>query len=164
MLRRDIIGIYLPAAYVMLGISNLIVCKCASEPTPQDVTGPSGSSMVCVFYYLFHLFLWIPVGIVLVFFQWLRYRTSSINTAKVYYQASSGDNMRHLVGGLVGGFFVLVSTIILADLGGALSIFIASSAMSTLPALFFFIIGSLATMHKRRRIEDADKTSPSNGR
>jgi hypothetical protein len=63
-----------------------------------------------------------------------------------------------VVGGLVGGFLVLVSTLILADPGGALSIFIASSAMSMVPALLFFIIGSLATMPKRKRIEDAGKT------
>ncbi|MBK1790198.1 hypothetical protein JIN82_06960 [Persicirhabdus sediminis] len=124
------------------------------------MTGPSGSTMICVFYYLFHLLLWIPVGIVLVVIQWFRYRTSSIDPAKVYYQASSSDNVRHVVGGLIGGFLVLVSTIILGDPAGAFSVFVASSIMSMVPAFIFFVIGLLFTMPKRKRIKEAEQDAP----
>jgi hypothetical protein len=163
MLRRDILGIYLPAAYLMLGLSNLIVCKCASEPIPPDVTGPSGSSMICFFYYLFHLLLWVPVGIVLVVMQWFRYRTSSIDPAKVYYQTSSGDNVRHVVGALIGGFLVLASAIILRDPAASLSIFAASLIMSMTPMLIFSFIGLLITMRKRRRIQETEAGSYNGG-
>lgn len=159
MLRRDIKGIYLPAAYVMLGLSNLIVCDCSARPNSTDVTGPSGSSMICVFYYIFHLILWIPVGIVLIVVQWFRYRNSTIITGKPYYQSSSSDNSRHLISALIGGFLVLVSSFILADPRGALSIFIASLIVSIVPTVAFSALGSLVTMPKRKRIKEAEQAA-----
>jgi hypothetical protein len=138
MLSRDILGIYLPAAYLMLGLSNLIVCNCVSAPIPTDVTGSSGSSMICFFYYLFHLLLWVPVGIVLVVVQWFLYRTSTIDPSKVFNQAPSSDKVRHLVCVLIGGFLVLASTITLRDIAASLSIFVMSLIVSIAPALIFF--------------------------
>jgi hypothetical protein len=163
MLTRDIKGIYLPAAFLMLGLSNMIVCKCGSEPIPADVTGPSGSSMICVFYYLFHLILWLPVGVVLVVLQCFRYRTSTINSAHVYYQSSSGDNARFVIGAIIGTFLVLVSSVILGEAEGSLAIFIASTIMNVIPALVIFAIGAMITMPKRNRIKEAEQAGSSNG-
>jgi uncharacterized membrane protein YjfL (UPF0719 family) len=157
MLTRDIKGIYLPTAFLMLGLSNMIVCKCGSEPIPADVTGPTGSSMVCFFYYLFHLFLWLPVGVVVVIIQCFRYRTSTINSTQVYYQTSSGDNARLVAGAIIGAFLVLVSSVILGDGAGAFAIFIASTIMNIVPALVIFAVGALITMPKRNRIKDAEQ-------
>lgn len=159
MILRDIKGIYLPATYVMIGLSNLIVCNCSAAPSTTNVTGPSGSSMICVFYYIFHLLLWIPVGIFLVVTQWFRYRDSTIITGKPYYQSSSSDNTRHLISSLTGGFLVLVSSVTLADPLGALSIFIASLIVSIVPTVVFFALGTLLTMPKRKRIQEAEQAA-----
>lgn len=160
MLTCDVKGIYLPAAFLMLGLSNLIVCKCGSEPIPADVTGPSGSSMACVFYYVLHLILWIPVGVVLVALQCFRYRISTINKTQAYYQHSSGDNVRLVVGAVIGAFLVLISSVILGDLAGAFSIFIASTIMSIVPAFVFLALGAMITMPKRNRIKEAELPRP----
>ena len=162
MLIRDIKGIYLPAAYVLIGLSNLIVCKCSAEPIPPDLTGPTASPMICVFYYIFHLILWVPVGILLVIFQWFRYRDSTIVSGNSYYQASSNDSARHLIGGLIGGFLVLVSFVVLSDPAGVFSVFIASLIVSVVPTIVFITLGALVTMPKRRRINQAEQAASSN--
>ena len=77
MCRYDFLGIYLSVAYVLLGITSFIVCSCVEGPSPENVTGPSGSDMVCVFYFGIQLLVWIPIGCVLVALNVRRYQTSN---------------------------------------------------------------------------------------
>ena len=157
MLIRDIKGIYLPAALVMTGLSQILVSQCAAEPVPPDATGPSATSMVCFFYYFLHLFIWIPVGILLVVFHVRRYRPSTLIPDQIFYTPSTGDSIRIVVCSVLCGFIALISFLILGIPSDAGAILLVSLIFNFVPASVFFAVGALLTMQRRSRIQKQNK-------
>jgi hypothetical protein len=73
-MKRDLLFFFAPIFIVMSGVSTYIVSACLAEPNPENITGPSGSDMVCAFYFILHLFIWIFVGLVTLGLYYTRYR------------------------------------------------------------------------------------------
>jgi hypothetical protein len=115
------------------------------------------SDLAWIFYFVIHLILWFPVGITLFVIQLFRYRTSTIIVNHVFYQQSSSDNVRLVVGVVFGAFMVLVSSVILGDWRVALVIFIVSFVLNVVPAVVFFLLGTILTIPKRRFINKVNR-------
>ncbi|MFT6577199.1 MAG: hypothetical protein ACJA16_005414 [Akkermansiaceae bacterium] len=156
MSRRDFFGIYAPVAYIFSGVAAMIVCACTSEPLPANISGPSGSDMVCVFYFGLHLFLWLPIGILLVVLHVLRYRTSH---AGPFY-----DSQRHVIGIIIGLVFSDVAYLLLKGEDGYLIILGISLLVNLLPCVVFYAVGRVLTRHRREQTvaeQDAEDRRPS---
>lgn len=157
MLSCDIKGIYLPVALLMLGLSQILVSQCASEPNCPNATGPSATSMVCFFYFIFHLLVWLPLGVFLVVAQFRRYTRSTILPDRVFYTPSSSDKARTVICSMICCFITLVSFLILRIPSDTGAIFLLSLIFNIVPAFIFFLIGTLLTKNRRARIREADQ-------
>ena len=144
MRRYDFLGIYLSVAYVLLGITSFIVCSCVEGPSPENVTGPSGSDMVCVFYFGIQLLVWIPIGCVLVALNVRRYQTS--NDGPFF------DVHRHWIGLVLGVVLLGNSYLALDGEGGFGSILLVSALVNLVPAAVFYFIGLAFTGNRRAEL------------
>ena len=104
MIKRDAQFFFAPVFYLMLGLSTYIVSACFAEPTPKDVTGPSGSSMVCVFYFVLHIILWCFVAVITLIMYFFRYRGVQVK--------DDYDQLKLAAGGIVGGGLVIMAMIV----------------------------------------------------
>jgi len=58
-----------PIAFLFAALVVVAFCDCAGSPLPKDISGPSGSDMMCAGLLFFNAMLWLPLGILLMFLQ-----------------------------------------------------------------------------------------------
>ena len=146
MIRKDFIGLYAPAAYIMMAISTLIVSLCLIEPNPTEVTGPSGSDMVCAFYYFFHLLLWLPVGGILILFHFMRHGKSHYMFTS---NTSASDKTKHHIALILSIITIVIAFILMFNEPDFHVVLLLSAITNCIPALLLFGLGYLITSSRR---------------
>lgn len=71
--KSEFFGIYAPIFYLLTTFFAQQFALCFTQP-PSDVTGPSGSSMMCFGVFFFNAVLWLPAGIICIIIQVRRSR------------------------------------------------------------------------------------------
>lgn len=147
MIKRDTLFFFAPVFYLMLGISTCIVSACFAEPTPRGIAGPSGSSMVCVFYFMLHLILWCFVGLITLILYYFRYRGSQVS--------DDYDQLKLAFGGVIGGGLIILGLIISAEMSEFLVAFSVSVVCNVIPIGLTMMLGLLLTTHHRIRLSSS---------
>ena len=142
-MRSALVNFFIPLVLVMTALAAFVVCLCLGDSVPDDITGPSGSDMICVFYFPLHLLLWVVVGPISLLLFSFRVRSMLENTE------------RNLVLGIFGYLLALTIFIIAAVLTPKMSDFLtvalASFIVNFIPILIVMSIGILIMKRARKR-------------
>jgi len=137
---KELLGIYLPVSHLFTGFFAQQSAQCLTQP-PSNVTGPSGSDMMCLGIFVINTLLWIPAGFGCVIFQVRRFRSPA--TGK------HADTARHLVSASIGLLLLFVSWQTLRDHSLLWTIIGIAVVLNLLACGFFFMIG--CTLRSRKR-------------
>lgn len=130
--QKEFLGIYTPTFYLLTTFFLQQFTQCVTQPE-SDVTGPSGSDMMCLGVFFINAVIWIPAGVICVILQVRRSRVSG--------SEHHSDLLRHNVSAGIGLMLLLLTV---KTIGYAPEIWpiIAISGVVNLGICgFFFAIG-----------------------
>ncbi|HEY1123667.1 MAG TPA: hypothetical protein VGE67_18770 [Haloferula sp.] len=137
---KELLGIYLPVFHLFTGFFAQQSAQCLTHP-PSNVTGPSGSDMMCLGIFVINALLWIPAGFGCVILQVRRSRKPA--TSK------HADTARHLVSAVIGLLLLFVSWHTLRDHPLLWTVIGIAVVLNLVACGFFFMIGCSLRSRKR---------------
>jgi len=137
---KELLGIYLPVFHLFTGFFAQQSTQCLTHP-PSNVTGPSGSDMMCLGIFVINGLLWIPAGFGCVVLQVRRSRNPT--TTK------HADTARHLVSAIIGFLLLFVSWQTLRGHSLLWTVIGIAVVLNLVACGFFYMIG--CSMRSRKR-------------
>ena len=150
--KKEFLGIYAPTFYLLTTFFVQQFAQCVTQPE-SDVTGPSGSSMMCFGIFFINAVLWVPAGVTCVILQ--------IRRSRALESGTHSDLLRHNVSAAIG-LMLLLLTAKTVDYAPEIWPIIAISGVVNLGICgFFFAIG--CGLRSSNRLQDAEQAVSSDG-
>ena len=152
--KNEFLGIYAPTFYLLATFFAQQFAQCFMQPQ-SDVTGPSGSRMMCLGVFFFNAILWVPAGVTCVILQ--------IRRSRIQAGGRHSDLLRHNVSAAIGIMLLLLTAKSLQSEPGLWPVIAIAGVVNLGICGFFFAIGCALRSGKRSAAPTLNSTSSIRG-
>jgi hypothetical protein len=145
--KSEFFGIYAPTFYLLTTFFAQQFALCVTQP-PSDVTGPSGSSMMCFGVFFFNAVLWLPAGIICIIIQ--------VRRSRDLRRRTRSDSFIHTMSAAIGILFLLFTAKSAHGVPGLWPLIAIAGAVNLGICGFFFGIG--CSLRSNKRLPESERT------
>lgn len=138
--KSEFFGIYAPIFYLLTTFFAQQFALCVTQP-PSDVTGPSGSSMMCFGVLFFNAVLWLPAGIICIIIQ--------VRRSRDLRRRTNSDSFIHTMSAAIGILLLLFTAKSAHGVPGLWPLIAIAGVVNLGICGFFFAIGCSLRSNKR---------------
>jgi hypothetical protein len=145
--KSEFFGIYAPTLYLLTTFFSQQFAECVTQPA-SNVTGPSGSSMMCLGAFLVNAMLWLPVGITCVIIQ--------VRRSRDLRRRKDSGSFIHTMAAAIGILLLLLTAKSANRVPGVWPLIAIAGVVNLGICGFFFGIG--CSLRSNKRLPESERT------